>query len=335
MGFVVSTGLAVSLAVLLLLAVSRVAELERELETARENQQVRKSEAALSLSGGVTNRAEAATPRSGGRAGSNRGGNVAGAADVSSLMTGEREVQNPEQVVGQLIRALMQTEGGKRMALEESVENAEERFAPLLAEFALSDEERTHFLTLAGAELGSEDMLWMELLIAEGGDRESIMKKWEVDRKQRLEEIRNFLNNEEDWDRYLEYSDRIPEYEQMEGLREVMTEQGAPMSAEQEGQLVDLLYSARVESGMRDRWQGRGILEQLSKPGLVQRLRDDWESGVASLGDTPRQILSSQQAEIFEAVQAEMMEEMTAELSEGLRYLSPGLGPKLSPGEDR
>ena len=100
------------------------------------------------------------------------------------------------------------------------------------------------------------------------------------------------------------------------------------MTAEQEAQLVDLLYRARVESGMRERWEGRGVLEQLSEPGMEQRLRDDWKSGVSSMGDAPRQILSGRQAEIFEVVQAEMMETVTEELSEGLRFLRPEPGPE-------
>lgn len=327
-GLLLSILVSVSLAGMLVLAVNRISDLENQLADTREERAIRKSEAGAAgpvVSGG---QALPAVRGGNGRAKSERPGAEARSADLAAGLTEGGDSQSPDEVVGQLIRALMQTDAGRKMALEESVENAEERFAPLLEDFAFSDEERAHFLELAGAELGSEDMLWMELLMAKDEDRERIMQTWETDRERRLREMKAFLNDEEDWDRYRRYQARVPEYEQMDGLRTVMMDEGVPMTAEQEAQLVDLLYRARVESGMRERWEGRGVLEQLSEPGMVQRLRDDWKSGVSSMGDAPRQILSGRQAEIFEVVQAEMMETVTEELSEGLRFLRPEPGPE-------
>ena len=330
-GLLLSILVSVSLAGMLVLAVNRISDLENQLADTREERAIRKSEAGAAGPVVSEGRALPAVRGGNGRAKSERPGAEARSADLAAGLTEGGDSQSPDEVVGQLIRALMQTDAGRKMALEESVENAEERFAPLLEDFAFSDEERAHFLELAGAELGSEDMLWMELLMAKDEDRERIMQTWETDRERRLREMKAFLNDEEDWDRYRRYQARVPEYEQMDGLRTVMMDEGVPMTAEQEAQLVDLLYRARVESGMRERWEGRGVLEQLSEPGMVQRLRDDWKSGVSSMGDAPRQILSGRQAEIFEVVQAKMMETVTEELSEGIRFLRPEPGPGPEP----
>ena len=195
-----------------------IQDLENQLADTREERAIRKSEAGAAgpvVSGG---QALPAVRGGNGRAKSERPGAEARSADLAAGLTEGGDSQSPDEVVGQLIRALMQTDAGRKMALEESVENAEERFAPLLEDFAFSDEERAHFLELAGAELGSEDMLWMELLMAKDEDRERIMQTWETDRERRLREMKAFLNDEEDWDRYRRYQARVPEYEQMDGL---------------------------------------------------------------------------------------------------------------------
>ena len=330
-GFALSLGLVICLAIALVVALGRISDLQGQLAELKEKGGVKKSGGVPGASGGPVGRALSSGPRIGGRLRSVREAEPGNATGAGSGSREDEETQNPEEMVGQLIRALMQTDAGRKMALEESVEHAETRFAPLLADFAFSDEERAHFLELAGAELGSEDMLWMGLLMAKEEDREGIMQEWEADREQRRKEMRAFLNDEEDWDRYRNYRARVPEYEQMDGLREVMMDGGVPLSEEQEARLVDILYAARMESGMHERWEGRGVLQQLSEPGIVQRLRDDWKSGVATLGDAPRQILSARQAEIFEEAQAEMMEEMTEELSEGIRFLRPDPGLDAAP----
>ena len=108
-----------------------------------------------------------------------------------------------------------------------------------------------------------------------------------------MKDIREFLNNDEDFERFTHYDDRKDIYEQMPGLRAAVNGTGTPINANQEEQLVEAMHQASIESGLREAWDGRAGMEQFGEPGATARFSEGWERMQGILGDNLGTILDT------------------------------------------
>ena len=178
-----------------------------------------------------------------------------------------------------------------------------------------------YFLGLAGG--GSEDELWGELMFAGQEDREAVLQKWEEANDEREAAMREFLNDEADWKRYQDYESRIEEHEQVQGdIRRAMEGAGVPLTPEQETQLVEVMHEARQQGDVNEKWRGRGVLNQLSEPGIADRLEADWQAGQEAMSAGVANVLSPQQVEAFNESQSRQLRGAT----EGLRAMESFIG---------
>lgn len=305
-GFLISTAVALVLAVMVVMGMGTISDLKSEIAALKDEKPAKSS--------GETRPSK---PRPMGRVlpTKSEGPAKSERAVAKNDSPGEGEAtkaeQSPEEMIGALMKAFSESEAGQKMAQAQNVKRAKRVFKPLLSEYNFSEEEEEHFLTIAGAEAGAQDELWGKLMFAKEEDRESVMQEWEDASAQRRQEMESFLNSDEDWKRYQEYEERLPEYEQMNGLREAMVEAGHPLNEGQESQLVEVMYTTRVQSGISQRWEGRGVLTQISEPGIVQRLETDWSAGQGQLNSEVGQVLSAEQVQVFSAAQQDMLEEVT------------------------
>ena len=305
-GFFVSTAVAIALAVMVVIGMGRISDLESEITDLEEGKPAKSSGDARPSTQRPVGRVLPTNSQGPAKSGREE-------AKTESPTEGEatKAEKSPEEMIGALMKAFSESEAGQKMAQAENVKRAKRVFKPLLAEFNFSEEEEEHFLIIAGAEAGSDDELWGKLMFAKKEDRETVMQEWEDASAQRQREMESFLNSGEDWKRYQEYEARLPEYEQMNGLREAMEESGHPLNEGQESQLVEVMHSNRVQSGISQRWEGRGVLNQVSQPGIVQRLETEWNAGQGELNSGVSQILSPDQVQVFNVAQQEMLEEVT------------------------
>jgi hypothetical protein len=305
-GFFVLMAVAIALAVMVVMGMGKISNLKSEIAELKEGMPAKSS-----------GEARPSTPRPAGRVlptkseGSAKSGRAAVKTESPTEGEAAKAEQSPEEMIGALMKAFSESEAGQKMEQAENIKRAKRVFKPLLAEFNFSDEEEGHFLALAGAEAGSDDGLWGKLMFAKKEDRETVMQEWEDASAQRQREMESFLNSGEDWKRYQDYEARLPEYEQVNGLREAMEDAGHPLNEDQESQLVEVMHSNRVQSGISQRWEGRGVLNQVSQPGIVQRLETDWNAGQGELNSGVSQILSPDQVQVFNVAQKEMLEEVT------------------------
>ncbi len=140
--------------------------------------------------------------------------------------------------------------------------------------------------------------------------------------------MREFLNDDADWKRYEEYEARLEEHEQVQGgIRRAMEGAGVPLTLEQESQLVEVMYETRQESGINEKWQGRGVLNQLSESaGIADRLEADMEANQEAMSPGVANVLSPQQVEAFNSSQSRMLEGAT----EGMRWMETFRGGGVS-----
>lgn len=316
LGFIVSTGLALFLAVVVVMGMGQLTKLKKQVADL-EQEKPAKSAARIPSSPAMA--APVASSRPSGPAKSGR----ASVSRDPDEEEGEKDRGDERRrVLGDMFRQWAESDAGKRMQEAQNKRKARRLFGPLVEDLALGEEDRDYFLEIAGASAGAEEALWGELMTAGDGDREQILEEWEAEKSERSAAMKEFLNDDSDWERYQNYESRLEEYEQVQGLRRAMEGAGVPLTSEQEAQLVEVMYDARQQTGMNERWQGRGVLNQLDEPGIAERLEADWQSNQEAMSSGVSSVLSPEQVEAFNSSQSRMIRQVT----QGLRMMEAFTG---------
>ena len=316
LGFIVSTAVGALLAVVVVMGMGQLTKLKKQVA---DLEQEKPAKSATRIPGATVAAAPVASSRPSGPAKSGR-------ASVDSE-TDEEEGEEDRgderrRVLGDMFRQWAESDAGKRMQEAQNKRKAGRLFGPLVDDLALGEEDRDYFLEIAGASAGAEDALWGELMTAGDGDREKILEEWEAENSERSAAMKEFLNDDSDWERYQNYESRLEEHEQVQGLRRAMEGAGVPLTSEQEAQLVEVMYDARQQTGMTERWQGRGVLNQLDEPGIADRLETDWQSNQEAMSSGVSSVLSPEQVEAFNSSQSRMIRQAT----QGLRMMEAFTG---------
>ena len=316
LGFIVSTTLALLLAAVVVMGMGQLSKLKKEVAELGAEKPAKSSKQVASAPVGL---GPASSSRPSGPA---KSGRVSIDSEPEEDDKDEDRREDPRRVLGDMFRQWAESDAGKRMQETQNKRKAARLFGPLVEGLSLGEEDRDYFLEIAGASAGAEDALWGELMTAGDGDREEILEKWEAENSERSAAMKEFLNDDSDWERYQNYESRLEEYEQVQGLRRAMEGAGAPLTSEQEAQLVEVMYDARQQTGMADRWQGRGVLNQLDEPGIADRLETDWQSNQEAMSSGVNSVLSPEQVEAFNSSQSRTIRQVT----QGLRMMEAFTG---------
>ncbi|YCM45894.1 hypothetical protein V2O64_07685 [Verrucomicrobiaceae bacterium 227] len=221
-------------------------------------------------------------------------------------LTAERQTDSDADI-GETLRKIIENPIGKAMMSEESRIKAARIYKGLIKEMNLNEEEEEYFTGLLAADIGSEDATGMKLLNATSDEeRLAILEEMEAAKEKRKQEIKDFLGNDEDYDRFAHYQDRRREYEQLSSVKSAIASTGTPLSDPQESRLVEAMYDARTESGMITAWEGREGMQQFANPGVADRFTADWDKMQAILANKADPILQDSQKEAFVAQQTQM-----------------------------
>lgn len=227
---------------------------------------------------------------------------------VASVASGRAEAepgedakpQNPQDIMGEAWRAMMETDAGKAMMRAQNRNRASRIYGPLAEQFNLTEEERDYFYDLVGEGAGADDQLWMRLIGAQTDEeRREIVQEYETAAAERRDKVNDFLNDGNDFATYEAYEARREEYEQLPALREAMQSAGVPLSETQEGQVVEAMYQARVDTGISQRWEGEGVIDQIAEPGMPARFGEDWDTAQSAMDASLGSILQPEQQTAF------------------------------------
>ena len=316
LGFIISTAVSALLAVVVVMAMGQLTKLKEQVA---DLEQEKPAKSATRIPGAPVASAAVASSRPSGPA---KSGRAPANSDPDQEEDEADRGEERRRVLGDMFRQWAESDAGKRMQEAQNKRKAGRLFGPLVEDLALGEEDRDYFLEIAGASAGAEDALWGELMTAADGDREKILEEWEAENSERSAAMKEFLNDDSDWERYQNYESRLEEYEQVQGLRRAMEGAGVPLTSEQEAQLVEVMYEARQQTGMTERWQGRGVLNQLGEPGIADRLETDWQSNQEAMSSGVNSVLSPEQVEAFNSSQSRTIRQVT----QGLRMMEAFTG---------
>ncbi len=316
-GFLASIVAVILLAALVVWGTGRIADLEREVAS------LKKAATAKSGPGATTTRARPLSP-SPRLAGKTEGGRRTVKTDpAGGEAADEKPERSREEEIGDLIRAFSESEAGTALQNWGNKARAERFFGPLIAEFGFAEEEKGYFLDIVGPTVGAEEALWTKMMANKNKeDRYAILEEYEAATKKRDTELQEFLNDEQDYRRYTEFEARREEYEQMPAIKAALSEAGAPLTEQQEADLVEAMHESRSESGIGQNWEGRGVMNQLEQPGMVERLQTDWATLQSSMGGNVDRVLDPPQREAFDKQQAASLQGLTM----GIRFAEAASG---------
>jgi len=231
-----------------------------------------------------------------------------GSASPADLAGGERAGggQEPrgrskgDQVLGETIRKMYENPAGRAILDAENKLRAQSLYGALIDDLDLSREEQEYFLGLLTPGIGEEDAVGMKLFGAKSDEEAGkILDGLDAAKAKRLEDVRDFLNDDEDFAKYERYQTRKGEYEQLPAIRGVMKAASAPLTPDQESALIDAMFEARNETGLTERWDGRAGFEQFGKPGVSKRFQSDWVAMQENLDGRLPDVLDESQTEAF------------------------------------
>lgn len=233
------------------------------------------------------------------------------------------ETESVEDSLAKTARKMWDNPAGKSM-LNQGVKMAVGMFyQDFIDGLDLSKEETDYFKTLLGKEMSDQQELGMKMLGATDDERKALTDEITKRGKDAEEEIRKFLNSDEDFKKYTDYKNHLPERQQLDGIRATLSSKGVPLDAETETRLVDAMYRARTESKAPD-FSGPGAMDELAKGNIVETFEKSWAAQQETLKAEAGKILSEPQLAAFQEYQKQAKE---------MQLMGLKMAEKMMPGK--
>ncbi len=181
----------------------------------------------------------------------------------------------------------------------------------------LTKEEGDYLKNLLGKSISDQQELGMKFMGATPEERSALTAEIEKRRVENEESIKTFLNDDEDYQNYTNYRDRLPERQQLEGIRAVMNGKGASLDQATEGKLIEAMYQARTQIDGPD-YSGPKAFEEMAKGNITENFERSWQQQDEKLTAQTNGILNAAQQEAFAEYrkQAKEMQSMGIKMAE-------------------
>lgn len=210
---------------------------------------------------------------------------------------------------GKSLRKMVDNPAGRALMNQGIKASTAMWYADLIEKFGLNKEESEYFLQLVAGPMSAQQEIGLKILNSESPEeRMKIAEEIGTAQKEAHEAIKDFLNNEDDYAAYEQYEERLPERQQLEGLRAVMASAEAPLSPEQESEVIEAMYRARTTQVDPSDWGDAGEVEALANGNASEQFERHWERSSQRVTEEVGRILDGPQLEAFMSYQEQMKE---------------------------
>jgi hypothetical protein len=210
-----------------------------------------------------------------------------------------------DESIAKTVRKMWDNPAGKTMMNQGVKIAVAMMYEDFIEGLELTKEESGYLKTLLGQEMSDQQELGMKLMSATPEERKALMADIEQRKKDNEAEIEKFLNSDDDYRKFTEYKERLPERQQLDGIRATMESKGAPMDAETESKLVEAMHRVRTEAKGPD-FSGPEAIEELAKGGFAESFEQNWQSQQDTLRAETSGVLSPEQQEAFQEYQKQL-----------------------------
>lgn len=217
------------------------------------------------------------------------------------------ETESPDESFAKNVRKMWDNPAGKSMMNQGVKMAVAMMYQDLIDGLDLTTEESDYFKNLLGKEMAAQQELGMKMLGATPEEARKLSEELAQRAKENEEEIKKFLNNDEDFKSYKDYKNHLPERQQLDGIRTAMAEKGVPLDKETETKLVDAMYRARTTSSTPDLSGVKG-LEAIQAGNMVETFEKNWEKQQEILLQETGSFLNEAQMAAFQEHQKQLKE---------------------------
>ncbi len=228
-----------------------------------------------------------------------------------------------EEGFGKTVRKMWDNPAGKSMMNQGVKMAVAMMYGDFIDTLDLTKEEADYFRELLGAETAAQQELGMKLMSATPEERKVLMEDMERRRKENEEAIKTFLNDEKDQQRFDAYKERLPERQQLDGLRAAMAGKDASLDAGTEEKLVEAMYRARKQPGITD-FSGADGMKAMAEGNMTESFEESWEQQQAALHKEVGGILDAKQQEAFFEYQKQMKDFQLMGIKMAEKMMAPG-----------
>ncbi len=237
------------------------------------------------------------------------------APDPSAVRARERPEPEPAAAepaeeaddMARTIRKMWENPAGKSMMNQGVKMAVEMMWGDYIESLDLTKEEADYFRELLGRDIAMQQELGMKMLGASEEEREELVAEMERRQKENEAAVETFLNSDEDHQRFSAYKERLPERQQLEGLRAAFGGKDLALDAPTEERLVEAMHRARTASGAQN-LEGVEGLRALAEGNMTDVFERSWQAQQAALRREVQDVLDEPRREAFFEYQEQMKE---------------------------
>ena len=241
-------------------------------------------------------------PTVAGAAGGGDGRGAAGAGAAKPMNAMAEMMKSPEM---------------REMMKQQQLAAMDMQYGKLFERFKLNDGEKGDLKALIAKRLGAEMDMGLGLM-AEGqspAEKAALVKKLTDAKAASDQEIRTFLNNDQDYQMFQHWEETKPERMALGMAGGSFAAAGEPLRPEQEEQLVDTIFATRTQAaaaGVPDMAKPENFNGANLTPEAVERMLASYDQQAAQVAQQATAFLSERQMEALKALQKQhrSMQEM-------------------------
>lgn len=239
----------------------------------------------------------------------------------------KKETETADESFAKTARKMWDNPAGKSMMSQGAKMAVAMLYEDFINGLDLTKDEEAYLKNLLGKEVTDQQELGMKMMSGTAEEKKALVDELKKRGDETQAEIKKFLNSEEDYQAFTDYKNHLPERQQLDGIRGVMSAKGVPLDADTEKKLVDAMYRARTEAKGPDLSGPQGM-EELAKGNITETYEKSWSSQQETLGKETAKILNEQQNAAFQEYQKQVKEMQMMSLKMAEKMMSEQKDPK-------
>ena len=238
--------------------------------------------------------------------------------------TSTKEPEEDDEALGKTVRKMWDNPAGKAMMNQGVKVAVAMMYEDFIESLDLTKEEKDYFKNLLGQGMADQQEIGMKMMNATPDERQALVKELEERKKANEDAIKAFLNSEEDSKRFTDYQNRLPERQQLEGIRATFGAKNAALDTDTETRLVEAMYQVRTNSNAAD-FTGPDAWSKMADGGLVKNFEQNWDAQEQKLVKEAGTFLDENQLAAFKEYRQQLKE---------MQLMSMKMAEKMMSGEE-
>lgn len=246
------------------------------------------------------------------------------AGDRVERTPGSSDPLEEDADLGQSLRKMVDNPAGQALMNQGVKAMTMMWYRDLIEEYDLNRKESDYFVRLVSEPMSAQQRIGMKMMDAKSPEeREALVEEIEAANEETKNAIKDFLNNDEDFATYEKFAERLPERQQLDGIRAAMDNADASLTTQQEELVVEAMYQARL-SGDHTASPDINATGAVLGKNAVEEFERNWEKSSQRTAEEVGKVLEEAQLEAFRNYQNQMKDMQVMSLKMAAKMFNTG-----------